>query len=114
MKNGKKRVALIAVLAVAVILLTACGGGNIEGTWLITKTAGTGWEGTEITAADNMTITFKDGKYTMAVDGTDYEYGTYKTSGKELTLDGDLTEYNINGDTLTIIWADATMTLKKK
>ena len=42
MKNWKKLAGLVAVMTVVMILLTACGGGNIEGTWRIVKTAGKG------------------------------------------------------------------------
>ena len=116
MKNWKKLAGLVAVMTVVMILLTACGGGNIEGTWRIVKTAGKGAEEMDlnITSEDNMSMTFRDGKYTIEVDRQVVDNGTYKIEGNKLILDGsDETEYRVNGNKLEIMFSDATIYLER-
>ena len=105
----KKIAALAAVVLAVVLLLTACGD-DLEGTWEISETI----EGQTITA----TCKFDDGKLTIKEGGITIE-GTYKTDGDKLTttVNGQDTTstYKVSGKTLTITDSDGqTTTYTKK
>ena len=92
----KKLLAIGLLFALALTLLTACGGSGIVGSWTCTIV-------TTRIADLGLTMEFnKDGTYTStSVLGTDT--GTYKTEGGKLTLDGKNTyTYKLDGDTLTL------------
>ena len=117
MKKFKTFLALVIIVSVVALLLTACGGKNND------KIIGT-WERESNHPSDvfDDIITFKsDGTY-VAIDGKGVEKtGVYKVrSSKELQLTQLNTvsyEYKIEGDTLTIytrLSGESMSTYKKK
>ena len=117
MKKFKTFLALVILVSVVALLLTACGGknnDNIIGTWER--------ESKHISDVFDDVITFKsDGTY-VSIDGKGVETtGVYKVRGsKELQLTQLNTvsyEYKIEGDTLTIytrLSGESMSTYKKK
>ena len=94
----KKIIALVAVLAIAVVALTACGGNGIVGKW-------------EASMMGVATVTFEfksDNTYTMTMTSTmegvtpETSSGTYKVDGNKITIDGSESEYKIEGNKLSI------------
>ena len=94
----KKIIALVAVLAIAVLMLAACGGNSIVGKW----------EASMMGVA-TMTLEFKsDNTYTATISSTiesvpsDTNSGTYKVDGNKITIDGTESEYKIDGNKLSL------------
>ena len=113
LRNMKKTVFLVALMMALTILLTACSSGKIEGTWKLT--GATGEVLSTVTTDGSISMAFENGRYYFIADGVkDDDPGTYKTAGDKVTFDDEVTaEYRVNGDTLTITFADGTMTLTK-
>jgi ABC-type glycerol-3-phosphate transport system substrate-binding protein len=94
----KKIIALVAVLAIAVLMLAACGGNSIVGKW----------EASMMGVA-TMTLEFKsDNTYTMTMTSTvegvspETHNGSYKVDGNKITIDGTESEYKIDGNKLSL------------
>jgi major membrane immunogen (membrane-anchored lipoprotein) len=102
----------------AAILLVACGGPELEGTWTIhpdsaadmIKAVPDVHRAEAFAAAKQITMTFDDGKCTMSVPNLGKREGTYtikSTDGNKLTVEmefeGNKDEqvFEIEGDTLT-------------
>jgi uncharacterized protein (TIGR03067 family) len=110
--------AIIVFLVIAAMIGVAAGGektaAKIEGTWIYTT-----WAGKKLTDEDSAKLSlvkvFKDGKYTVSVEGKTVESGTYTVdeSKKPATIDlargyGEERKtlvgiYKIEGDTLTMV-----------
>jgi uncharacterized protein (TIGR03067 family) len=121
----RKLVVSIVFSSVVAALATAGGGdkgakggtgGKLEGTWIATSAVSDGKKvPDEILKKFMLTVSFKDGKYTVVMAGDQVEAGTYKTdaSKKPAAIDLNITEgkdkgksqlgiYKVEGDTMTI------------
>ena len=117
----KKTIGIIALLAAMVMLLTACGGNKIEGSWRYTD--GTG-EGAELfnqvqVMGSSIVFTFKDGKMTVEAEGLEGSLESdYKTDGKKITItsEGSVTEgeFKVDGKKLTLTLEGTTLNFEKK
>ncbi len=94
----KKIIAVAAILALAAVMLAACGGSGVVGKW----------EGNMMGAA-TITLEFKsDNTYTMTMKssvaelGSESHNGTYKVDGNKITIDGTESEFKIDGNKLTV------------
>lgn len=113
MKRKMTILALIALLACATFLLTACGGKGLEGaTWKYTYDLGS-----------YTTYSFSNGTCTIHEVNTitgqqSTEKASYRISGNQLTLslDGqeDTLTWNISGKTLTLSQNGASVTLDRQ
>ena len=96
--NRKSVIALIAVMAAALVLLTACGGkGGLEGTtWKYTYDLGSYY-----------TVSFANGTYTTTYVNTvtgehESESASYRINGNQVIIDGKAANWEIKGNTLII------------
>jgi uncharacterized protein (TIGR03067 family) len=121
----KKRSAIVVSLALAAFVVTAAGGqqtvDKLEGTWTATGGISDGKKVPEdLVAKLNLIAVFKDGKYTITIQGKQLEAGTYKIDGskKPATIDMAVQEgkdkgksqigiYKLEGDNLTLVLANA-------
>ena len=105
----KKTIALIALLMVAAVLLTACGNGLEGPTWI------------QDGQTPEVSYTFKNGKLTMSGGGVSME-GTYKIDGKKVTLtlpealggESITMEFKVEGNKLTLTNDGNSQTFTKK
>lgn len=121
----KKRIAIAALIA-SMLVLTACGGPNIEGTWKLTEIKLQSSSDVEMKYIELMVrnkvlevefVFEKGGKMTAKYD-SDYVQidmgsgeGTYKVSGNKLTMkvaDEMTTEFKVDGDTMEMEMSTAT------
>ena len=107
----KKLVALAAVLAIAMVVLTACGS-SIVGTWKLDTTGAVLPEGTE----QDLWFEFKSDKTYTAVAFGQSRNGTYAfdQDNSRITLDGESYECILNGNRLTITMNGEKMSFTKK
>ena len=105
-----KKIAALAAIVLAVVLLLAACGDDLEGTWETTTT--------ELGMTITETYKFDDGKYTLTLGGLSAE-GTYKTDGDKLIMtstgESITLTYKVTGKTLTITYLNGdTITFTKK
>ena len=107
-----KKLSLVSLLLVLVLLLTACGGSAIEGTWKLKNVTvgGSGDLFAQSLAAvsaegGSLTLSFRGGTMTMAIDAqgkADSNSTGYKINGDKLELEGTTLSFTVSGDTLTL------------
>ena len=126
MKKAKKLVLAALMVAVMAFALCACGGGNVDGTYVAYESNGQNVEealekykeaGMEMTAEQLCTITLSDGKnFTMTVLGNDMGSGTYEVSGEtlKLTVNDSTQEATIKDGEISISMNGSSLKLKKK
>ncbi len=126
-KTILKRSALLTVLVLTVLSLTACvSAPPIEGTWTLTAISGTGSTSSELANLLNslkslgveVDMTFKGGNVTLSAAGYDPEHFTYTLNGSKLTLTIDLIStvctWAVSGNTLTIDYGGSHLVFTKK
>ena len=126
MKSAKKIVLAALMVAMLAFALCACGGSNVDGTYVVTESNGQSVDaaleqykaaGLEMTAEQLCTITLSDGKnFKMTVLGNDLGSGTYEVSGETLkfTADGQSVDATIKDGEISISIGGQSMKCKKK
>ncbi len=115
-----KKIAVIVLISALLLLLTSCGGPNIEGTWKLTEIKLKSSTDVEMKTMELMVrngvmdviFTFeKGGKMTSLYDSEYLDIdmgsgdGTYKISGNKLTMkvkEEMTAEFKVDGDTMEI------------
>lgn len=125
----KKSLALILVLALSLVVLTACDNAakpTVVGTWELDvaalMTAEEKAQSEALTGTlDSLKMTFTftaDGKVTVASAGQEMPAGEYTVSGDKITMDMNGTKsegtYAINGNQLSLTMDGQTQVLTKK
>ena len=125
MKSVKKFVLAALMAALMAFALCACGGSNVEGTYVVSEYNGQSIDtalaqmkemGVEMTAETLGTITLASGnKATLAMMGAS-KTGTYEVSGETLkiTIDGETQSVSIKDGVITYTEDGTTMKMKKK
>ena len=125
MKNVKKYVLAALMVAVMAFALCACGGSNVDGTYVVSEYNGqdlnTALEqlkaaGMDLTADTFCTFKLEGGKnLTVTFMGTS-KSGTYSVSGETLTMtiDNESTTANIKDGVISWTMGNETLKLKKK
>ena len=122
----KKRMSVIALLLAVLLLLTACGGKeiNIDGTWDVVDAKSE--DNAEAIAASmaqikelggTLTLTFQDGKMTLNMEvlgQSQTNETTYEIKDGKLVTEGSELGIRLDGDTLTLTEGNDSMTLKKQ
>ena len=122
----KKRMSVIVLLLAVLLLLTACGGKeiNIEGTWDVVDAKSE--DNAEAIAASmaqikelggTLTLTFQDGKMTLNMEvlgQSQTNETTYEIKDGKLVTEGSELGIRLDGDTLTLTEGNDSMTLKKQ
>lgn len=125
MKNAKKLVLAALMVAVMAFALCSCGGGSVDGTYVVSEYKGQNIDdaleqmkslGVEMTAEQLGMITLSDGKNaTLSMMGVS-KSGTYTVDGENLTItvDGQSSTVNIKDGVITYTEGSETMKMKKK
>ncbi|MBQ6174147.1 MAG: hypothetical protein IJK28_05950 [Clostridia bacterium] len=100
----KKSLAILAILVLLTVALTACGGGNpLKGTW----ESSVGVAGLSVAY---QLVFGGDGTYRLSTFGQTVLSGKYEVKGDKVSLDGVEVGYTVKGNQLTIRIGDLGLT----